>query len=60
MSAIQDEEMESLINCGICQKELSDPVMLPCLNSVCSTHITSNDSFYKCDICNRFHSIPGI
>ena len=51
------EKFSEIITCKVCNKYFSNPVLLPCLKSVCQDHITfeSNCQIFKCTFCNKDH-----
>jgi hypothetical protein len=51
------EKLSEIITCKVCNKYFSNPVVLPCLKSVCQDHITfeSNCQIFKCKFCNKDH-----
>ena len=65
VNAKQQELIEQLcanarINfvCKICKKLFADPVDLPCLNTVCKSHLKDLEQ-NKCRFCNQIHTISN-
>ena len=50
-----------LIKCAICHEIVESPVILPCNDTVCKKHVTSQikDDHFKCDKCGDEHRIPA-
>lgn len=53
--------MENLLNCKLCYKQYEDPIILPCLNSVCSKHVFSDKNvvIFKCKLCPAEHNVES-
>jgi hypothetical protein len=51
------DKISEIITCKVCNKYFSNPVLLPCLKSVCQDHIIieSNCQIFKCKFCNKNH-----
>lgn len=51
--------LKNLISCPLCNQRLSDPIFLPCGQTICKWHITvANGSLFECSICSQSHLIP--
>jgi hypothetical protein len=53
--------MDSMSICKIkdCKKFFLEPVVLPCKNNICKSHVVKNESSkYDCELCNTEHDIP--
>jgi hypothetical protein len=53
--------MDSMSICKIknCKKFFLEPVVLPCKNNICKSHIVKNESNkFDCEFCNSEHDIP--
>ena len=50
-----------LVKCAICHEILKSPVNLPCNDTVCKEHVTSQtkDGIFRCDKCGVEHRIPA-
>ena len=48
--------MSSLIKCQSCQKTLAQPVVLPCGDTICKSHVARGT--IKCPKCHADHDIP--
>lgn len=53
------QAIKNLIICNICKSRLVDPIILPCGQTVCSSH-TSNLALtsFECILCSKSHDIP--
>ena len=55
-------ELVEILTCQVCQILYIDPVILPCMETICRKHVdeqmdsTSNE--FKCYFCNENHQIP--
>lgn len=52
-----------LLKCKICNNVLNDPVLIPCGESICASHIRCSEHKIKvssniCKICERVHLVP--
>lgn len=57
------EKMESVINeikCMECNGILQSAILLPCSKSICSNHVTKQDTpYYRCPFCQQDHPQDG-
>ena len=55
------DRIQNIIKCAICQEILESPVILPCNDTVCKKHVTSQikDDHFKCDKCGVEHRVPA-
>ena len=53
-----EDSLDEILTCNICEKYFSNPITLPCGNSVCGEHIDETGSDYKCEICSKKHAVP--
>jgi hypothetical protein len=57
----REENVISVIICGICEQKFEDPRVLPCGNTIChKCYVVLKDQsdkneHYKCNFCNEFH-----
>ncbi|RNA10289.1 hypothetical protein BpHYR1_054033, partial [Brachionus plicatilis] len=49
--------IKACFNCKICDNVFIEPVILPCGNSICQSHVTFEEIF-TCQICSLEHPIP--
>lgn len=56
-----EQMIRQLITCEVCKEQYQNPVILPCLKLVCSTHVFRDtlacDTNYSCHLCNQNHFI---
>ena len=55
------EKLNVLITCNLCQHIFTDPIILPCYESVCTKDLTGmliNESTIKCVFCEQEHLKP--
>ena len=55
------DRIQNIIKCAICHEIFESPVILPCNDTVCKKHVTSqikNDHF-KCGKCGVEHRVPA-
>ena len=53
------ELIKESLKCRLCNSVLNQPVILPCLNTICEAHVIDYKPFkYKCLICKEEHDIP--
>ena len=50
-------EVISLFNCQLCHRVLTDPVILPCGETVCKAH-SEEIGQDTCKLCSATHSVP--
>jgi len=58
-------EVKATFDCDLCNKLLVDPVVMPCDNTICKTHLdklitngSNEKSTFICEICQEDHHIP--
>jgi hypothetical protein len=49
--------LKNLFTCGICKDLFIDPIILPCSNTICKSHLIDNQK-YNCYFCKVEHNIP--
>ena len=63
------DQVKNLFNCDLCNKLLVEPVIIPCGNTVCKSHleelfysdnflIINSENFIKCVCCDKKHYVP--
>ena len=54
--------IDDAIKCPICLNKYSKPITLPCGETICMEHLSSQswtkDKKFKCDVCNNLHGLP--
>lgn len=46
------------LDCMICQKTLSQPVIMPCGHTICKSHVTECSTSVYCRVCDVNHAKP--
>ena len=59
------DQLKSSVACDLCNKLLVDPILIPCGNSICKTHLNElinnmpkEKNTFICCICQDGHQIP--
>jgi len=59
------DQVKSSFDCDVCNKLFVDPIVMPCDNVVCKTHLdkllanlSKENYFFICEICQEEHYIP--
>lgn len=58
------EKLKSILNCNVCNKLLTQPIALPCGETVCYKHLSNmieQDTLFstiKCSLCEKDHVVP--
>jgi len=54
----EENKINNLLNCKICQRRLEEPKILPCGFTVCYKCIPTECKNFHCDLCTNEHSVP--
>ena len=52
--------IKQLVTCPICEYFLDSPIIIPCFNVICESHVinSQSDNIYNCPLCSDSHKIP--